>query len=208
MLQTNSVEPGTLQLLRQLLLVPALENFSLVVGTSLALRYGHRMSVDLDLFSSTTFENEALAKSISEKFPHFSYRSLQNPIGLFGMIGPVKVDFVRYHIHPLLQPLDIIDGIRMFSAPDIFAMKIAAILRRGVKKDFYDIAELLKHFSLEQSISFYTQKYPTQQLLISIPYALTYFADAEESEDPVSLNGETWTSVKKTIQQKVNDYLK
>lgn len=30
----------------------------------------------------------------------------------------------------------------------------------------------------------------------------------EESEDPISLNGETWNSVKKLIQQKVNDYLK
>lgn len=88
------------------------------------------------------------------------------------------------------------------------AMKIAAIMKRGVKKDFWDIAELLHHYSVENFISFYTKKYPSQQLLISVPFALTYFIDAEESEDPVSLKGQTWKSVKKFIQQHVNDFLK
>lgn len=45
-------------------------------------------------------------------------------------------------------------------------------------------------------------------LLISIPQALTYFADAEESEAPVSLKGQTWEGVKRFIQQHVNEYLK
>ncbi len=45
-------------------------------------------------------------------------------------------------------------------------------------------------------------------LLISIPAALTYFEDAEESEDPVSLKGQSWEGVKKVIQQKVSEYLR
>ena len=45
-------------------------------------------------------------------------------------------------------------------------------------------------------------------MLISIPHAITYFDDAEESEDPISLKGQTWEAVKKIIQQHVNDYLK
>jgi hypothetical protein len=61
---------------------------------------------------------------------------------------------------------------------------------------------------VKEAIDFFYQKYPTNQIPIAIPNALTYFADAEESEDPVALNGETWSSVKKTIQQKVNDFLK
>ena len=96
----------------------------------------------------------------------------------------------------------------MFSIADLMAMKIAAIMKRGVKKDFWDIAELLKYYSVEDFIKFYTQKYPTQQLLVSVPFVLTYFIDAEESEEPVSLKGQTWPGVKKFIQQKVNDYLK
>ena len=81
-------------------------------------------------------------------------------------------------------------------------------MRRAVKKDFWDIAELLQHYGIEDFIGFYEKKYPSQQLLISIPQAIIYFDDAEDSEDPVSLKGQTWGSVKRTIQQKVSEYLK
>ena len=94
------------------------------------------------------------------------------------------------------------------SAKDIIAMKINAILKRAVKKDFWDIAELLKHYSIEDFISFYENKYPSQQLLISIPQAIIYFDDAEEGPDPISLKGQTWQSVKKVIQQKVSEFLR
>jgi tRNA(Leu) C34 or U34 (ribose-2'-O)-methylase TrmL len=87
-------------------------------------------------------------------------------------------------------------------------MKVAAILKRAVKKDFWDIAELLKHYSLEDVLEAYHKKYPDQRLAISIPFAITYFEDAEESEDPISLKGQTWQQVKKDIQKKVSDYLK
>ena len=80
-------------------------------------------------------------------------------------------------------------------------------MKRAVKKDFWDIAELLNYYTVENLVQHYTKKYPSQQLLISVPYALTYFIDAEESETPVSLKDQTWETVKKFIQQKVNDYL-
>jgi hypothetical protein len=100
------------------------------------------------------------------------------------------------------------DGITMYANADIAAMKVQAILGRGKKKDFWDMAELLNHFSLQQIITWHNQKYPNQMLLISIPQALTFFADAEESEEPVSLKGQTWVSIKAQIQQKVKEYLK
>jgi len=45
-------------------------------------------------------------------------------------------------------------------------------------------------------------------LAISIPNAITYFVDADESETPVSYKKQTWDSVKKGIQKAVSDYLK
>jgi hypothetical protein len=56
------------------------------------------------------------------------------------------------------------------------AMKIAAIMKRGVKKDFWDIAELFHHYTVEDFINYYTQKYHSQQLLVSVPFALTYLS--------------------------------
>ena len=208
MLQYSTVEPHTLDILKELMREPALKDFNLVGGTALSLYFGHRKSVDLDLFSTTPFDNESLIEPLEKKFRGFSYRNTHNPIGLFGSIDNIKVDFVKHHHHPLLEPVVYEDGIRLLSIPDIMAMKIAAIMKRGVKKDFWDIAELLKHYSVDDFIRLYTKKYPSQQLLVSVPFALTYFIDAEESEEPVSLRGQTWEQVKKSIQQKVNEFLK
>lgn len=68
----------------------------------------------------------------------------------------------------------------MFSKEDIVAMKVQAILGRGKKKDFWDIAELLKHFSVKDFVQFHKEKFSTQNLLITVPQAMTYFTDAEE----------------------------
>lgn len=75
------------------------------------------------------------------------------------------------------------------------------------KKIFRFLAELLKHYKLGDLIAFHKQKYPAQDLLISIPQAITYFDDAEESEEPVSLKNQTWAGVKKSIQKAVREYL-
>ena len=45
-------------------------------------------------------------------------------------------------------------------------------------------------------------------LAISIPNAISYFADAEESETPVSYKGQTWEQIKKEIKRVVSDYLR
>ncbi|MFI5195919.1 MAG: nucleotidyl transferase AbiEii/AbiGii toxin family protein [Chitinophagales bacterium] len=208
MLQYSTVEPGTLDLLKQLMQMPELRDFYLVGGTALALYYGHRKSIDIDLFATVDFQAEALIPALEKQFTRFTYNNAHNPVGLFAFINNIKADFVKHHYFPLIDSPVIEDGIRLVSINDIIAMKIAAILKRGVKKDFWDISELLDHYSIEHFIDCYNRKYPNQQLLISIPQALIYFADAEESEDPVSLKAQTWAKVKKHIQSKVNNFLR
>ena len=208
MLHYSTVKPRLLSILKALMLLPELKDFYLVGGTALSLYYGHRLSIDIDLFSTVAFVNEEIVPVLEREIPGFSYRNIKNPIGLFCMVETMKVDFVKHHQHPLIDKPLLIDGIRMLSPKEIMAMKVAALLKRAVKKNFWDISELLKHFTVQDCISAYTEKYSSQQLLISIPYALTYFTEAEESEEPVSLQGQTWASVKKSIQQKVNEYLK
>lgn len=207
MLQTQTVEPGTFSLLKDLMALPELHDFCLVGGTALSLLYGHRISVDLDLFSTTPFENADVVNALQKKFKgSFVNRSTNPRFGIFGFINQTKVDLINYP-HPLIRPPKIIEGIRMFSVEDIMAMKVQAILGRGKKKDFWDIAELLQHFSVEDFIRFHKEKYSTQHLFITVPQALIYFADAEESEAPMSLKGQTWESVQAFIQEKVRAYL-
>jgi predicted nucleotidyltransferase component of viral defense system len=208
MLHTKTVEPGTFSLLKELMEVPALEPFALVGGTTLALRYGHRSSVDLDLFYHDSFDKPRIVKNLEEVFKQrFLYKQEHTQFGIFCFIDNIKVDIVHYP-HLPIAPIEIEKGIRFYSSSDIAAMKIQAILGRGKKKDFWDLYELLKHFSLQQIMDWHKLKYPNQMLAISIPHAITYFVDAEESETPVSFKKQTWESVKKGISRTVSDYLK
>jgi hypothetical protein len=185
-----------------------LKDFALVGGTALSLKMGHRKSIDLDLFSTVKFDQDDLYDSLKSHFNTDVIRekSFKN-FALFAYIRKVKVDFV-YHPQHLLKPsLEIIDGIRMFSNDDIAAMKIQAILGRGQKKDFWDIHELINEFGIEAIISMHHAKYPDQFLAISIPNALTYFNDADDSDEPFVLNSLSWNQVKSNIQSKVREYL-
>ena len=208
MLYTETVEPYAFSILKQLIEIPELKDFSLVGGTALSLCYGHRISVDLDLFSGKPFENQIITNALKNKFQDKFIMEEKPPrFGIFCYIDTVKIDLIR-HPHPLIRPEVTMDGIKMFSKEDIIAMKIQAILGRAKKKDFWDVAELLNHFSVVDFINFHKEKYTTQNLLITVPQAITYFADAEESEDPVSLKGQTWEKVKESISSKVSRYLK
>ncbi|MCO5284980.1 MAG: nucleotidyl transferase AbiEii/AbiGii toxin family protein [Chitinophagaceae bacterium] len=208
MLHTEAIEPRTFSLLKQLLEISELKDFSLVGGTALALLYGHRKSVDLDIFSYKPFENISIINALKKEFQKkFVMEEKPPQFGIFCFIDGTKVDLV-HHPHPLIRPEIQMDDISMFSTEDIIAMKVQAILGRGRKKDFWDIAELLQHYSVADFVRFHKEKYATQNLLITVPQALTYFADAEESGDPVSLKGQTWESVKSFISSKVRDFLR
>ena len=187
--------------------IPGLKDFSLVGGTALSLYYGHRISVDLDLFSHIEFKNNDIATILEKEFgERFIYKSHPNSFGVFCFIENIKVDIVKYPHKPITEP-ELYQGIRMYSPKDIVAMKINAILGRGKKKDFWDICELLNYFSLNEMIQLHKQKYPNQMLLISIPHAITYFTDANESDEPVSLKGQTWEGVQESIRVAVREYL-
>ena len=207
MLHFETVEPRTLSLLRQLMELPLLRDFSLVGGTALSLQFGHRNSIDLDLFFHEKFDVEIIENELRSVFSDdFQVESGHRNFGIFATIKDIKVDIV-YFPHRPISNFIVKDKIRMYSIADIAAMKIQAILGRGKKKDFWDLYELLQHYSLQQISDWHKQKYPNQMLAISIPNAITYFTEANESEAPVSFKNQTWEIVKHGIQKVVREYL-
>ena len=175
---------------------PALSGFALGGGTSLALRFGHRISVDLDFFTPDPFQPDEIAASLGALNPEIM-ASARN--SLTTVAAGVKLDFLR-HAYPLLAPVEVIDGIAMLSLKDVAAMKLNAVSNRGSKKDFYDVAELLARFDLATLLSYFSTKY-----LSSDPFAvirsLAWFEDAEPEPDPIPLNGATWEIVKREVSE-------
>ena len=205
MLQTQTVDGATLGLLKDLLAMPELKHFALVGGTNLSLRLGHRLSIDLDLFTNEPFDTEGVARALVARFPNTDIASRSNNM-LFAYINDVKIDMVLLP-YPYIEPVEDYDGIRLVSLPDIMAMKMSAVARRGVKKDFWDIAELLDMYSLAEMITFYKAKYASHDIF-HLVRSLAYFTDAEkQKEDPDSLKKITWKQVKAKMQTAVKKYL-
>lgn len=207
MLYPEALPAGTLPVLERLMSMPVLKGHALVGGTALALRHGHRISVDLDLFGSA-YDPDRIKDALHEEFGSaFHYEPGRGrAIGLFCFVDGVKVDIVKYP-HPRIAAIEQHGALRMYADADIGAMKIQALLGRGKKKDFWDLHTLLQHHQLNTIIGWHRAKYPDQMLAISIPSAITYFIDAEDSEDPISLHGQTWEGVKASIQKAVRDHL-
>ena len=82
MLYYGTVKSATLDILKKLMNLSELSDFSLAGGTALALRYGHRISVDLDLFSAVDFDSDQIINVLSKEFPTLKIHSTNN-IGIF-----------------------------------------------------------------------------------------------------------------------------
>jgi len=117
----------------------ALQSFTLVGGTNMSLRFGHRVSEDLDIFANEPFDSEDIVRPLLEVFSGEITIVDQRAHTLLAYIHTIKVDIVL-HRYPYLEPFETFNGVRMASVPDIVAMKLNAITRRSTKKDFFDIS--------------------------------------------------------------------
>lgn len=61
MLYTQTVKAGTLDLIKELTKDKELVSFNLVGGTAISLKLGHRISVDIDLFTERDFDTQQLS---------------------------------------------------------------------------------------------------------------------------------------------------
>ena len=206
MLQYGTVNKGTLGLLKELMTMPELKDFFLVGGTALALRLGHRFSIDLDLFTLEEFDSESLLTDIKAKFEVTEVEKSKNTLNLSiefpkNSDNNVKIDLIRY-AYPLLKPVAEIDGIRLLEIEDIIPMKLSAVAARGSKKDFYDIYFLLKGYTLEDMFGFFDRKFDNMNKFHIIK-SLTYFDDADKETDPKTTEKITWKKIKQAILREV-----
>jgi predicted nucleotidyltransferase component of viral defense system len=172
----------------------ALREFYLAGGTALALQSGHRTSVDLDLFSSGTV-NEDVLLGMLQDIRGITLVS-KSPETLHLHVGPTKVRFFGYH-YPLLFPFNVYEGIKVADPRDIAAMKVSAVASRGTKRDFVDLYILAQQYGLDETIRCFEQKFSQVGLNdVHLMKSLTYFADADKEPMPHMLQPVAWEEVK------------
>jgi hypothetical protein len=103
MLFKETVSAELLGLTQQLLACEELTNFCLVGGTALSLQLGHRKSIDIDLFSTHSFDAVLLNELLSKEFQFKNTNMLKN--GLFGSINSIKIDLLSHQYILLSEPI-------------------------------------------------------------------------------------------------------
>ena len=203
MLSLQTVLPDTLELLKVLMQQPLLKDMRLVGGTSLALQYGHRRSVDLDFFGMTTEDVDELTDMMRECSKDLVKGSCTKRIKTYFLNG-VKVDVVNYDYKWID---DVVEGgaLRLASPKDIAAMKVNAVMGRGTKKDFIDVYFLLQHYSFDELIKFYLQKYTDGSEYRAL-LSMSYFADADPQPMPYMYQQVDWETIKNEIRLQVATY--
>lgn len=202
MLYTATVEPNTLGLLIELMKKPYLQGFYLVGGTALSMQIGHRISIDLDMFTTEPFDTIELKSKLEDDFPDFRVL-LESQNTIITTINEIKVDFIRFK-YGFTYPILIEKEIRLVNIKDIAPMKLDAITGRGKKKDFFDLYFLLKKYTLPEIFDLYQSKYQ-HSTIFHVIKSITYFQEADAEPDPVILDKKVnWEKVKRTLIKEVN----
>lgn len=119
MLSYKTVEPHTLELLKGIMAEPLFADMRLVGGTALALQYGHRQSVDLDVFGAMPQDAEEMEDRLSLIGELHIIKS-SDRIRIY-LLDRIKVDFVDYSRYPWIDK-PVVDGtVRLASPKDIAA---------------------------------------------------------------------------------------
>jgi hypothetical protein len=155
------VSNSLLETILELQQLPSLSSSTLGGGTNLAIRYGHRISYDIDLFFPGMIGKQGY-ELIKEDVTTFYGGDI------FGMDYPCDEDdqflFQRFFVRKgetaikieILQNMqthldpEIIDDIKLMNVYDIAQLKLMSASNRANHKDIYDLDYITDHIALAE----------------------------------------------------------
>ncbi|MBI5198850.1 MAG: nucleotidyl transferase AbiEii/AbiGii toxin family protein [Nitrospirae bacterium] len=169
------------------------KNKYLAGGTAVTLYLGHRISIDIDLFTGEHFLTGPIIDEIKKNYTVHK-EDVSDKDSLVAEIEGVRLSLF-YYPYTLLEHLyyEQVNKIELASLTDIAAMKTVAIVQRGTAKDFVDLKAIMEKtgMSLEQLISATLKKYKVQEnYTYHIKRGLVFFDEAEKGlKDVILLKG-------------------
>lgn len=210
-LHWNTVSPLLKDILLDLMQEKFFSSFRLVGGTALSLQIGHRMSVDIDLFTDAEYRSVdfvGIKKFLQNKYTYFNSSPIDIvAFGTYFEVGNSKDDFVKidlfYTDDYVFEQLDV-DTVRMASVEEIIAMKLDVVLRGGRKKDFWDLHYFLNIMNIDEMISYFQKRYPYNDDFIKIKQMLINFAAADLDFEPNCLLSKNWELIKLDFTENIS----
>jgi len=155
-------------------------------GTAAALYFGHRLSVDIDLFTPEDFDGLQMFHVLSEGmrglFRNITLQKLEKNT-LVASLNDTGFSLFSYP-YKLLRNATSVDGILVpvVSVLDLTLMKLIAVNQRGACKDFVDLKTILTHSGASVSELFVELKkkyHVGEEMVFQLKKSLVYFDDAE-----------------------------
>lgn len=163
--------------------------FVLYGGTAIALRLGHRISVDFDFFTDAPLQKEELLSlPLLSKINILQDEKNTLTVQISDETDPLKISFFGGISTGRITPPDITEDNVLYvaSEKDLLAHKLKLIIQRPLAKDYMDIAFLLRAGNdLAQGLAVARKMWPGFQPAISLK-ALTFFEDGDLDTLPQS----------------------
>ncbi len=185
--------------------LPFISSYYLAGGTGLALHLGHRFSVDLGFFSPEPTavgpdQRDMLHTLLDDSTLAITFDKDSTFVATWQGVG---ISFFRLAAYPLVQKPIFVEGVPLATIPEIGAMKLAALIDRGTRKDMVDLYFILQQVSLEKIFEVAAVKYArVRSFPVSAVRALAYFTDAEALPMPRMLDKTPWSKMKKFLESK------
>lgn len=170
--------------------------FYLAGGTALALQIGHRKSADFDFYNPSKFDSAKIYNTFQTQKPKNLLLYTFSEDTLILEINHIGISLFTYN-YPILKPFVMSEYLSLASLEDIAAMKLIAIIQRGIKRDFVDLYYLAQELKLENIMYLTKRKYAGFNRYLAYQ-ALVYFKDAEEKQtrETKMLKSIDWETIK------------
>jgi len=149
-IEPANLPPATAALLEILAQDRFFKRYTLVGGTALSLRLGHRQSEDLDfIFDGEKLPDMAIKRKIDKMFPRYNLIRYERGYQLDYIVNGVKLTF--FSTGAIALPFDVMPYstaykyINVASVEIMPVLKMAAIAQRSAFRDYYDLYYLAKH---------------------------------------------------------------
>jgi hypothetical protein len=185
----KAISDELLKTINELQSLKSLSNFSLGGGSNLAIRYNHRISIDIDLFCPDIIGKAGFDNIVKEIRGFYGKN-------IFGCDFPCEIDdqfiFLRFFVKKnetvvkvevlqnfkLLDRQEVIAGLNLLSEKDIGMLKLMSLSNRASNKDVYDLDHLTDHISL---IDIYRSLKHKQEIFNKLTDQNIFDLDKEES---------------------------
>lgn len=215
-LHYETISPLLGDCLKKLFQSEVFDSFRLVGGTCLSLQLGHRRSIDIDLFTDSSYgsmDTIAIKSFLTAHFPYIeNLCSLdERALGYSVRIGLSRMESIKldlFYTERFIFPELMVDGIRLADTKEIAAMKIKAITQiEPRQKDFWDIYELCNLYTLQEMMDWAYQKDKWGFSESDVEKGFLSIFDVTECENGIDcFRGYEWELIQIDLTEMANAY--